>query len=221
VVPKQRIRRSRRVERGVSHTYPTRRYLTQADVSALAGVLLVLAGAIGIFLPTITALGASLLSACVLFFLAGERFVAAWERRFSDLSPTAGLTAVLYAGVGMCLLFEPWITLTGLALICGCLLAVAALSSLTLYLVFRELEGSQWLALEGSVALILSILVFLAWPMGDIVAFGIAIGFGILLFGVARLMALADTYGLTSEGDWRYRIGAWARTTLSKLRAPM
>jgi len=157
----------------------------------ITGILLVILGTVGFFLPGLMSLGAALLVAWLLII--GGIVWAGHTYKYDAKSVMNWIKPVLLLITGGLMLFYP---LTGIAAV-GLLLAVYllldAFSSFALAQAMHPASGRGWMVFNGAASLILALLFLYGWPATSLWLVGLYISIS-LFFDGAALIAISTAH---------------------------
>jgi uncharacterized membrane protein HdeD (DUF308 family) len=159
-----------------------------AGWSIALSVLMIVAGILGIILPPVAGLVATVFFGWLFVFSGLAHFVFAWHTRATGALIWELLVGAVYVLVGGYLLVNPVIGLVSLTFALALYLFAEGVLEFVMGFGLRGLPGSGWLFFDGAVTLILAILIWRAWPFGSAWVLGTLLGISMLFSGVARLM---------------------------------
>ena len=160
------------------------------------GVLLVLAGAAAIILPSLATLAATIMIgwlllaagviAIVAVFSAGKSAPGFWWNL---------LTGILYLLAGAALLWSPIAGIVTLTLFLAAYLLATGLTKLVIAFGYRRAipDAWGWVLLSAIVDIVLGLLIFTGLPGTAIWVLGLMIGINLLMTGVSLIVAASCT----------------------------
>lgn len=156
--------------------------------SITLSVLMIVAGVLGIILPPVAGIVATVFFGWLLIFSGFVHLVFCWHTRGTGALLWELLIGIAYLLIGGYLLLNPVAGL--LAVTLGLALYLLAEGILELIMGFRVhgMPGSGWLFLDGVITLILAVLIWRTWPSNAAWVLGTLVGISMLFSGVARLM---------------------------------
>jgi uncharacterized membrane protein HdeD (DUF308 family) len=166
----------------VAGTAPTNRWWSIA-----AGVLLIFVGLEALASPYLAGLFATLWVAWGLVFGGVAELVSAFGSAENRLWKV--LIGLLYAVVGVYILFNPGSGLVALALMLAWLFLVQGVFSIFGSLQLRPLPGWGWWLFDGIVTLLLAFLIFSGWPGDSVRIIALLVGISLIISVVNRLAA--------------------------------
>ncbi len=154
--------------------------------SIIAGILLLFAGIIGIFLPEITSLTLSIFIGWLLIIggiIAGYQVIKSYTTKW-----LAWFKPLILVTVGFLILLHPT---TGIAAV-GLLLIIYFLfdgfAGIMFGLELRPYKGWGWMMTNGIISLFLAIIFLFGWPFSSVLLVGLFVGISLFLDGVAMLV---------------------------------
>jgi uncharacterized membrane protein HdeD (DUF308 family) len=154
----------------------------------LAAVLFIVAGLFAIIEPAAAVMGITMLLGWVLIFGGIAHFIATFRADSGRQVLLQILGAIAFVLAGLYILTHPQLaigTLTSLLAIV--IFAVGVFDIITYFRLQRE-HPSGWMLLNGVVAVLLAILIWIQWPSNSNWAIGTLVGVNLLLTGITRLM---------------------------------
>jgi uncharacterized membrane protein HdeD (DUF308 family) len=159
--------------------------------STALSILIIVAGILAIAVPPAAGIAATVLIGWLLAFSGAIHLVFGWHTRSVGGLIWGLLLGVVYLFVGIYMLIHPLAGLAALTLTLGAYLLVEAILEFSLAWKLRPLGGSGWLAFDGIVTLICSILIWLTWPSNSPWVIGTIIGVSMIFSGASRLAVLS------------------------------
>ncbi len=154
--------------------------------SLIAGMLLVIAGLFGIFLPEITSLTISLFIGWLLIIsgmISGYHVMQSYNTKW-----VAWFKPTILEIIGLLLLLYP---LTGIAAV-GLLLIIYFLfdgfAGFMLGLEFRPIKGWIWMMINGLISITLAVIFLIGWPFNSLWLVGLFVGISLFVDGIAMLL---------------------------------
>lgn len=169
--------------------------------SITLSVLMIVAGILGILLPPVAGMVATVFFGWLLVFCGIAHLVFAWHTRAMGTLAWELLIGTVYILVGAYLLLNPLTGLVSLTLGLALYLFAEGILEFILGFRLRGMTGSGWLFFDGIVTLILAFLIWRTWPFSSGWVLGTLVGISMLFSGAARLMiSLAARRVATSDG---------------------
>ena len=152
----------------------------------IAGVLLALVGAIGIFLPGVLSLAIEIFLGWLM--IAGGILWAYYTYHVRSSSFISWLKPVILLVGGILLLVYPVSGIAAITLLVSFYLLTDAFGSFGLAFERRPLHGWFWMILNGVLSLVLAVLILVGWPVTSPIYLGIIVGISLLFDGVSLFM---------------------------------
>jgi len=160
--------------------------------SIVWSVLMIVAGALAIIVPPATGIAVTKLVGWLLVLSGATHLAYAWHTHSDGGHWTGMFLGIVYIVAGGYVLLYPTASLASLMLVLSLYLLVESILDFILSYQLRPLVGSSWLRFDGMItfilALILSFLIWVSWPVSSTWVIGILVGTSMLFSGVARLM---------------------------------
>ncbi|MGV6858481.1 MAG: HdeD family acid-resistance protein [bacterium] len=154
--------------------------------TTIIGWILMIIGAIGMVLPQVMALQATLFIA--LLFLAGGIMWATHTFKYSRQQWGDWLKPILLIMSGGLMLFYPANGIAALGLLLAIYLMLDAFSSFTLAYGLHPLKGWGWMAFNGVLSLLLSVLFLIGWPETSVFLVGLYVAISLFFDGWSLLI---------------------------------
>ena len=152
------------------------------------GVLLILAGAVAIFVPAPAALAFVLLLAWLLVFAGVVEVVYAFHQRGEEGFGWKIASALATLVLGILMLLFPGAGIATLALMIGGFLLATGASNVMLGFRLKPKAGWGWVLLDGVLAIVVAILIASRWPQDSIGFVGILVGISLISGGMWRIV---------------------------------
>lgn len=154
--------------------------------STIAGILLLIAGIVGIFLPEITSLTLSYFVGWLLItggIISGYHVLKIYNTKW-----IAWFKPVTIEVVGILILLYP---LTGIAAV-GLLLIIYFLfdgfAGIMFALEFRPYKGWSWMVINAVLSFIFALIFLISWPFSSVWIVGLFVGISLLVDGISMLL---------------------------------
>jgi uncharacterized membrane protein HdeD (DUF308 family) len=153
-------------------------------MSVVLGVLLIVAGVLGLIFVWVATLTTAILFAWLL--LAGGVFalVDAWQRRGHDGFWTSAVTGTLNLVAGALILWKPAASILALTMLVAVFLLVGGILRLAAAAAGR-VPGPGWVALHGIIDIVLAVLIIATLPMSSLYVLGTLLSVSLLVDGIA------------------------------------
>jgi len=152
----------------------------------VAGILLVITGMIGIFLPAVMALTVTIFIGWLLVFgglVAGYHVYKAYARRW-----LAWLKPFILIVIGALILWYPLPGAAALGLLLAVYFMIDAFANFSMGFDLRPLRGWGWMLVNGVLSLVLSVIILMGWPFDAVWMVGLLIGISLFFDGVVLLV---------------------------------
>jgi uncharacterized membrane protein HdeD (DUF308 family) len=159
--------------------------------STTLSILIIVAGIAAIFVPLAAGIAATILVGWLLVFAGVMHLIFGWHIRGVGGSIFGFLLGLVYLAVGIYLLIHPVAGLAALTLGLGAYLFAEAILEFVLAWRLRPLGGSGWLIFDGVATLILSLLIWMTWPLSTPWFIGTLVGISMIFSGASRLAILS------------------------------
>lgn len=155
-----------------------------------AGLLLIVFGALGIALPTVSSLVVETWVSLILFSAGVTKIVYAFQTREEGFIWKL-LIGALYIATGASLFFQPLTGVLTLTLLLGSFLLTEGAFNIILAFRLKSQPNWTWVLVDGIVTLFLGALVWLQFPSDAPWLLGTLVGASVLFSGISRaLLAL-------------------------------
>ncbi len=155
--------------------------------STTVGVLLIVGGVLAILLPFVVGVAITGLIGWLLLLAGIAHFYFAWHARTTGGAVWTSLIGLLYAAVGLFLIFHPERGLLTLTILLASWFVIEGIIELVLYFRMRSRHGVTWFLINAIVTLFLGLLIWFQWPFSSVGAVGTLIGISLIFSGIARL----------------------------------
>jgi uncharacterized membrane protein HdeD (DUF308 family) len=159
--------------------------------SIALSILIILAGVLAIAVPPAAGIVATVLIGWLLAFCGAVHLMIGWHLRKVGGLMWGILLGAAYLFAGSYILLRPVAGLAALTLALGAYLFAEAILEFVLAWKLRLLGGSGWLAFDGVVTLIFSILIWTTWPSSSEWVIGTVVGVSMIFSGASRLGVLS------------------------------
>jgi len=155
------------------------------NYSIIIGVLLIIAGCIGVLLPEFVALEATILIAGLL--IVGSIFWLVHAFKYKLYGWAQWLKPLILLVTGGMMLFYPIGGVVAIGVLLVIYLILDAFGSFTFAYMLRPLTGWGWMIFNGVTSLALAILFLIGWPESTLVIVGLYISISLFFDGWALL----------------------------------
>lgn len=154
--------------------------------STFMGIILMLAGFVSIWAPFAAGLIGTIFFGCLALVSGLAHWVYAWFERNDGGVLWQILIGLICFIAGFTMLLLPVSAVFALTLVLACYIAVEGVLELMFFFWLRLLPGSEWFLIDGTISLLLSILISMGWPSSSLWALGMLLGVNLLFSGIAR-----------------------------------
>jgi uncharacterized membrane protein HdeD (DUF308 family) len=165
--------------------------------SIALSVLMIIAGLLAIASPFLAGIAVTRLVGWLLLFSGGLHFVYAFRGGGVTAVLWEILLAVVYAVAGIYVLANTAIGLASLTFVIAFYLFVEAMVVFMESYMMRHERGSGWLLFNGTVTLLLALMILATWPASKVWAIGTLVGVSMLFSGISRLMIASAVRRMT------------------------
>ncbi len=151
--------------------------------SLIAGILLILLGALGIFIPQFMSLEASMLIASLLLIGGVFWLIHSFQARSKEW--TEWLKPVLLLITGGLMIFYPMTGIATIGLLMSFYLLIDAYGSFMMAYSLKHKKGSFWMVFNGIISLLLAFLFIAGWPASSLMLVGLYIAISLFFDGWA------------------------------------
>ena len=151
----------------------------------IAGILLIILGLTGVFLPELMSLEASIFIASLLFI--GGAFWLIHSFKEKSKQWTEWLKPVLLLITGGLMIVYPMTGVATIGLLLSFYLLIDAYGSFMLAFALKNKKGWFWMVLNGVISLLLAVLFIIGWPATSLWLVGIYIAISLFFDGWSLL----------------------------------
>jgi len=152
----------------------------------IAGILLAIVGAAGIFLPGVLSLAIEIFLGWLM--IVGGILWGYYNYRWHGSTFISWLKPLILFAGGILLLVYPVSGIAAITLLVSFYLIIDAFGSFGMAFEFRPQPGWIWMILNGVLSLALAILILMGWPATSPIYLGIIVGISLLFDGVSLFM---------------------------------
>ncbi|WP_457652157.1 HdeD family acid-resistance protein [Rhodocaloribacter sp.] len=154
--------------------------------SIIIGILMILLGIAGIFLPTLMSLTTSIFVGWLFVF--GGLFLAYHIFRNNRKNWVAWFKAIVLLVVGVLLLVFPAAGVAALGMMLIVYFLLDSFSSIAAAINLRGRKGRGWMYLNSLLSLILAVIFIVGWPFSSMWLVGLFVGISLFMDGLALLL---------------------------------
>jgi uncharacterized membrane protein HdeD (DUF308 family) len=156
--------------------------------SIVLSVLMIVAGVLAIGLPMIAGVAVTALLGWLLLFCGFLHLAFAWRADRAGGVLWEILVGILYGAIGFYLITRPVAGLAPLTLAIATYLLVEGALEFARSFQIRPAPGSGWLLVDGTITLVLAVMIWSTWPSSSAWVVGTLVGISMFFSGIARLM---------------------------------
>ena len=151
----------------------------------ITGILLIVLGTVGVFLPGVMSLGTEIFIAWLL--LIGAIFWAIHTYKYSPKSVMDWLKPALLFVIGGLMVFYPVSGVAGVGLLLAIYLLLDAFGSFAFAQSIHPAKGWGWMTINGATSAVLAALFLIGWPATSLWLVGLYVAISLLFDGWALL----------------------------------
>jgi len=156
--------------------------------SIALSILLIVFGSLAILLPIEMSFGVVIVISWLLMFGGVVQFVHVFRCKGVGRGIWKALIAVIYFATGLYLRFNLGLGISALTLALIAFFVAQGLIDIFVYFRTRKIGVSRWLLLDGTITLLLSLMLWRHWPSGSPWVVGTLVGINMIMTGTTRLM---------------------------------
>jgi uncharacterized membrane protein HdeD (DUF308 family) len=153
-------------------------------MSIVLGVLLVIAGVLGLIYVWVATVTSAILFAWLLLAGGVAALVDAWQRRGRDGFWTSAITGAINIAAAVVILWKPAESILALTMLVAAFLLIGGLLRLTAA-VMAPVPGVGWLAMHGLIDVLLAVLIIATLPTSSYYVLGTLLSVSLLVDGLA------------------------------------
>ena len=162
-------------------------------------VLMIIAGFLAIASPFLAGIAVTRLVGWLLLISGGLHFVYAFRGGGATAVLWEFLLALVYAVAGIYILSNTAMGLAALTFVIAFYLFAEAMIVFAESYMMRHEKGSGWLLFNGTVTLLLALMILTTWPASKAWAVGTLVGVAMLISGISRLMMASAVRRITAQ----------------------
>ncbi len=152
----------------------------------IAGVLMLIIGALGVVVPQVLSFTLSLLVGALLIAAGLVSLYLTWYGYQRSL--LAWFKPVILLGVGLLIAFHPVAGPAAIGLVLILYFLLSAFAGISLALALKPLPGWGWLLFSGLVSAVLALIFIAGWPFEARWLVGLFVGINLIFDGISLLM---------------------------------
>jgi uncharacterized membrane protein HdeD (DUF308 family) len=154
------------------------------------GIVFVVAGILAAVFPAATALNVEMIVGAILLMTGVFQLVLTLR---SKLRGWSLLSACLSMAIGMIMLWHPQPILMAFVTLLAIFMSIEGALELLLAFQFRPSRNWSWMFFSGIVTLVLAVILWIGFPVFDVMYLGWAIAINLVLYGLSLLMLVWKT----------------------------
>jgi uncharacterized membrane protein HdeD (DUF308 family) len=170
-----------------------------STVSILWGVLLIVFGMVAVGLPLYAAVAVNALVAWLIVLAGIVHLMVAFRAHGAGSRIWKLLVGVAYVCFGGYLIARPLLGVASLTLLLASLFLIEGILDIVLYVKMRPIRGSIWVLIDGTVTLLLGLMIYVQWPSSSAWAIGTLVGISMIFSGVARVAMSLAVHGAAED----------------------
>jgi|SRR5215471_6401738 len=159
-----------------------------STLSILWGVLLIVFGMVAVGAPFVAAVAVSVAVAWLIILAGVVHLMLALHAHRAGRLIWKILVGLAYIFFGVYLIMHPLLGVASLTLVLASLFLIEGILDVVLFFQMRPMRGSFWVLVEGTITLLLGLMIYRQWPSSSVWAIGILVGVSMIISGVTRVM---------------------------------
>jgi len=159
-----------------------------STLSILWGVLLIIFGMFAVGSPFIAAVAVSVAIAWLIILAGVVHLMLAFHAHRAGRLVWKLLVGVAYVLFGVYLTLHPVLGVASLTLVLASLFLIEGIFDVILFFQMRPMRGAFWVLVDGTITLLLGLMIYLQWPSSSAWAIGVLVGVSMIISGVTRVM---------------------------------
>lgn len=159
-----------------------------STLSVLWGVSLIILGMLAVGSPFIAAVAVNVVIAWLIVLAGVVHLTVAFHTREAGSLIWRLLVGLAYIFFGGYLIARPALGVVSLTLVLASLFLVEGVLNIVLFFKIRSLQGSSWVLIDGTITLLLGLMIYAQWPSSSAWAIGTLVGVSMIISGVTRVM---------------------------------
>ncbi len=165
----------------------------------LAAVLFIVLGLFAIIEPAAAVVGIALLLGWLLIFGGVAHFIATFKGGGTGRVLFQILSAIVFVLGGLYILTHPLLAIGTLTVLLAVVIFATGVFEIITYFRLQREQTSAWRLVNGIVAVLLAVLIWVHWPSSSAWAIGTLVGVNLLLTGITRLV-----FGMAGRGPIKH-----------------
>lgn len=154
------------------------------------GIVFIVAGMLAAVFPATTALNVELIVGAILLLTGVFQLVLTLKSKMHGWSL---LSSCLSIAIGIIMLWQPMPVLMAFVTLLAIFMTVEGILELSLAFQFRRVRNWSWMLFSGIVTLVLAAILWIGFPVFDVLYLGWVIAINLVLYGLSLLMLVWRT----------------------------
>jgi uncharacterized membrane protein HdeD (DUF308 family) len=159
-----------------------------STLSILWGVLLIVFGVFAVGSPFIAAVAVSVAVAWLIILAGVVHLMIAFHAHRAGRLVWKLLVGLAYVLFGVYLIMHPVLGVASLTLVLASLFLIEGILDVILFFQMRPMQGAFWVLVDGTITLLLGLMIYLQWPSSAAWAIGVLVGVSLIISGLTRVM---------------------------------
>ena len=156
--------------------------------SIIWGMLLIIFGMLAVGSPFLAAVAVNVVIAWLIVLAGVVHLILAFQAHRAGSLIWKLLVGLAYLFFGVYLILHPVLGVVSLTLVLASLFLVEGILNIILFFKMRSMQGSSWVLVDGSITLLLGLMIYLQWPFSSAWAIGTLVGVSMIISGITRVM---------------------------------
>ena len=159
-----------------------------STLSIVWGGLLIVFGMAAVAAPFLAAVAVSVVIAWLIVLAGVVHLMLAFRAHGAGSMIWKVLVGLAYLFFGVYLILHPVLGVASLTLLLASLFLIEGVLDVILFFQMRPLGGSGWVLVDGTITLLLALMIYMQWPSSSAWAIGTLVGVSMIISGVTRVM---------------------------------
>jgi uncharacterized membrane protein HdeD (DUF308 family) len=156
--------------------------------SIFFAILLIVLGMVAVGSPVLAAVAVNAVIAWLIVLAGVVHLAFAFQTRTAGGVVWRLTVGVAYVFFGGYMITHPALSVVSLTLVLASLFLIEGIFAIALFFQLRSVGGSRWILIDGSVTLLLGLMIYMQWPSSSNWAIGTLVGVSMIISGITRLM---------------------------------
>jgi len=159
-----------------------------STLSILWGILLIVFGVFAVGEPFIAAVAVTVAVGWLIILAGVVHLILAFHAHRGGRLVWKLLVGLAYIAFGVYLILHPLLAVASLTLVLAALFFIEGILDVILFFNMRPMRGSFWVLVDGTITVLLGLMIYLHWPSSSVWAIGVLVGVSMIISGVTRVM---------------------------------